>query len=101
MSIYLPDETFEIGATWDSGVETNPARGTKTNVVNNPYTGKAGLASSWTETDTFTFYGWSGSVTYTEGTYYTGKLSCMRYRCSPSTRPFVGDFQGTLTYSGQ
>src|SRR6267143_1950686 len=93
MFIYLPDETFEIGAQYNPD---NPLRGPHANTINKPYQGTAGLASQWTETDTFTFYGWSGAVTYTQGTYYTGKLSCMRYRCAPQTRPFVGDFNGTL-----
>src|SRR6267378_6749507 len=97
MFIYLPDETFEISPEYANGVETNPVRGARTNVINYPYTGKPGPASSYSETDTFTFYGWSGSVSYNSGSYYTGKLSCMRYRCSPQVRITYGDFQGTLT----
>jgi hypothetical protein len=99
MFIYLPDETYEISPEYANGVETNPVRGQQTNIIKNAYAGKPGLAFQYTETDTFTEFGWSGSVTYTAGSYYTGKLSCMRYRCSPQTRSFLGDFNGTLTGS--
>ncbi len=96
MSIYLPDETLEISPTYANGMETDPVRGVKTNVTYFPAPNQTQI-KTYSETDTFTFYAWSGSVAQNFQYFDTGKYSCMRYRCSKVYRLVLMDFNGTMT----
>jgi hypothetical protein len=99
MSLYLPDETFEIGATWDTGIETNPTRGPLT--VDAYYTGVHNgqaykVPKAAHETDGFTFEGWTATI-QREFTY-TLKFTAGRCHCQAAAYIAEPFDSGTLTY---
>jgi hypothetical protein len=102
MSLYLPDETFEIGATWNSGIESNPTRGQL--IIDSyyqPVYDKASrqyvtLPKAAHETDGFTFEGWTATI-QREFTY-TLKYTAGRCHCEPGVYIAELSDSGTLTY---